>query len=257
MTAPDRRGTHGRWRLEHYPTIDSTNAELVRRAKAGEPEGLAVTAREQTKGRGRDGRAWSTGGADLAISMLLRPDLPPADAAAASFVAALAVHDMAAALLPDTSALAIKWPNDVMVGDRKLCGILLEASGGPAGRVEWLAIGIGVNLAPSPVARPPVAIDLVEAGAPTLTPEAAATRLLDALDHWLDAWRAGGFEPIRQAWRARARDLGRQVVARLPLETIAGLAKDLAADGALILQLPDGGERRIAAGDVFPAAEAG
>lgn len=253
---PARRGTHGRWRLERYPSLDSTNAELVRRAKAGEPEGLAVIAQEQTKGRGRDGRAWSTGGADLALSVLLRPDLPPAKAAAASFVAALAVHDMAAALLPDTSALAIKWPNDVMIGDRKLCGILLEASGGPAGRVDWLAIGMGVNLAPSPGGRPPGAIDLVEAGAPELTPEAAAARLLDALDHWLDAWRADGFEPIRQAWRTRARDLGRQVVARLPQETVAGVAKDLAADGALVLALADGGERRIAAGDVFPATEA-
>lgn len=240
-----------RWSLTAFDSIDSTNAEAVRRAKAGAPAGIAITASTQTAGRGRSGRGWSTAGADLALSVLLRPPLTPAAAAASSFVAALAVADFAAARLPAESAPKIKWPNDVMIGDGKLSGILLEASGA-GGQVEWLVIGIGVNLAPAE--RPGAAnpIDIVTAGGLPLTPQEAATGLLDDLGRWVDIWLEQGFGPIRDAWRLRARDLGRQVAARLPNETIHGVARDLAEDGALILDLPDGSERLIAAGDVFP-----
>ena len=80
----------------------------------------------------------------------------------------------------------------------------------------------------------------------------AAAGVLAGVVAWCDVWVAQGFGPSRDAWRARARVLGREVAARLPHETIHGVARDLAADGALILDLPDGQERRIAAGDVFP-----
>lgn len=255
MSEGRKRAAGDAWRLEAFESIDSTNAEAIRRAKEGAPAGLAISAREQTRGRGRSGRAWSTGGADLALTVLLRPAMRPADAALASFVAALAVYDLAAGALSDTAGLAIKWPNDVMIGDGKLSGILLEASSGADGMVEWLAIGMGVNLAPSPNRDAPNPVDLVSAGGARLEPEAAAERLLACLGHWVDIWQAEGFGPIRDAWRARARDLGRQVAARLPKETIYGTAKDLADDGALLLTMADGAERRIAAGDVFPLEE--
>lgn len=244
------------WRLEEFSSIDSTNAEAIRRATDGAPAGLAIMAREQTKGRGRSGRSWMTAGNALAVTALVRPAMSPADAAAASFVAALAVYDLAKAELPADAPLAIKWPNDVMVGDRKLSGILLESSGARSGLVDWLVIGMGVNLAPMDYAEAPNAIDLVTAGAARrLDVREAAANLLGHLDVWLRRWMAEGFDPIRTAWRARARDLGRQVAARLPNETVHGRALDLAPDGALVLELADGGQRRIAAGDVFPLAE--
>lgn len=240
------------WRLTVLDTIDSTNAEAIRRAKAGEPAGFAISASAQTAGRGRSGRVWSTAGTDLALSVLLRPALAPAAAAAGSFVAALAVADFAASHLPASSTPKIKWPNDVMIGDGKLSGILLEATGGGDGKVEWLVIGMGVNLAPAdrPAAANP--IDIHSAGGPVLTTRQAADGLLAALGQWIDIWLDQGFAPIRDAWRSRARDLGQQVMARLPNETVYGVARDLAVDGALILDLPNGQERRIAAGDVFP-----
>ncbi len=247
----------GAWRLDRRASIDSTNAEAARRARAGEPAGYAITAQEQTKGRGRSGRAWSTGGADLALSILLRPRLKPAAAAAAGFVAALAVFDLAKSVLPAGAPLTIKWPNDVLIGDGKLSGILAEAASGADGNVDWLVLGTGVNLAPQSHAVAPHAIDLETAGGPRLQPADAAARLLMHLDHWLEPWLTDGFEPIRTAWRERARDLGKPVIARLPNETVEGRALDLAADGALILQLADGGERRISAGDVFPLAANG
>ena len=243
------------WRLDRHDSIDSTNAEAIRQARAGAAAGLAVTARAQTAGRGRSGRSWSTGDVDLALSVLLRPGLKPGVAASASFVAALAVHDLAASVLPADAPLAIKWPNDVMIGDAKLSGILLEAASGAGGLVDWLVVGIGVNLAPAERPHAAAAADLVTAGGRRLDPDEAAERLLAALARWLEVWLAEGFEPIRAAWRARARDLGRAVVARLPNETIEGVARDLAADGALVLELADGSRRAIAAGDVFPLAE--
>lgn len=240
------------WRLDARDSIDSTNAEAARRARAGEPAGYAVSAREQTSGRGRSGRAWSTGGQDLALSILLRPRLKPAAAAAAGFVAALAVYDLAKSVLPIDAPLTIKWPNDVLIGDGKLSGILAEAASGGNGLVDWLIVGMGVNLAPEAHKDAPHAIDLETAGSVRLTPDDAARRLLGHLDHWLEAWLHQGFEPVRQAWRERARDLGKPVVARLPNESVEGIALDLAADGALVLRLASGAERRIAAGDVFP-----
>ena len=241
----------GRWRIERHVEIDSTNAEAARQAKAGAAAGLAVTARAQTQGRGRGDRVWGTAGQDLALSILLRPALAPSAAATVGFVAAPAVYDLAKSLLPADAPVAIKWPNDVMIGDAKLSGILAEASGaGPT--VDWLVLGIGVNLVPTD--RPGAAnpIDLTTAGGPTLDPDDAADRLLGHLNPWLAQWLGQGFAPIRAAWLARARDIGRQVIARLPNELVAGQALDLADDGALVLALPDGRRRRIAAGDVFP-----
>jgi BirA family biotin operon repressor/biotin-[acetyl-CoA-carboxylase] ligase len=242
----------GGWRLDRRASIDSTNAEVVRQAKLGAAAGLAIQAREQVQGRGRSGRAWSTGGNDLALSILLRPALTPANAATVSFVAALAVYDLARDVLPSDTPLAIKWPNDVMIGQTKLSGILAEAAAGAGGLVDWLVVGMGVNLAPESHDGAPQAIDLVTAGGKRIDPDAAADGLLLHLDHWLDLWLREGFGPIRETWRARARDLGQAVVARLPNETIEGQALDLAEDGALILALANGRERRIAAGDVFP-----
>lgn len=243
------------WRLDTRDSVDSTNAEAAKRARAGEPAGYAITAREQTAGRGRSGRAWSTGGHDLALSIILRPQLKPAAAAAAGFVAALAVYDLARDVLPTSAPLTIKWPNDVLIGDRKFSGILAEAASGADGYVDWLVLGMGVNLAPQQHDAAPHAIDLETAGGPRLLPKDAAARLLAHLDHWISQWLGQGFEPIRNVWRDRARDLGKPVVARLPNETVEGIALDLAADGALVLQLADGVERRISAGDVFPLAK--
>ena len=240
------------WRLELFDTVDSTNAEAARRARGGAAAGLAIASSCQTAGRGRSGRSWSTTGSDLALSVLLRPSLHPGEAAKVAFVAALAVYDFAAGILPKSVPLTIKWPNDILIGDAKLSGILAEASGGIGGTVEWLIVGIGVNLRPAerPEAKNP--IDLVTAGGRELALEDAAKKLLWEFDKWQRRWALDGFGPIREAWKARTHNLGKTVMARLPAETIVGRAVDLADDGALILALQDGQERRITAGDIFP-----
>src|SRR5580704_7144913 len=105
-----------------FDEVDSTNAEARRRAEAGEAGPLWITAKRQSAGRGRRGRAWETGAGNLAATLLMVTDRAPAEAAQVSFVAALAVADLASAYVP-TERVKLKWPNDVMVSGRKLAGI--------------------------------------------------------------------------------------------------------------------------------------
>jgi BirA family transcriptional regulator, biotin operon repressor / biotin---[acetyl-CoA-carboxylase] ligase len=232
--------------------VDSTNAEARRRAEHGETGPLWITARRQTAGRGRRGRAWETGAANLAATLLTTTAKRPAEAAEVAFVAALAVADLALAHVPD-SLVRLKWPNDVLVDGRKVSGVLIESGARADGRL-WLAVGIGVNLASAPIASERPATTFADHLRPDLarppTPDAALDHLARAFERWRGVWETYGFEPIRAAWSARA-DLHRPVVARLDRETVEGRAEGLDTDGALRLRLTDGSLRRITAGDVF------
>ena len=236
----------------HFDELDSTNAEARRRAEVGEIGPLWITARRQTAGRGRRGRTWETGAGNLAATLLTVVDKPPAEAAEIAFVAALAVRDLAVLQVPE-ALVRLKWPNDVLVGDCKVSGVLIESGKRGDGRL-WLAVGVGVNLASPPEAseRPATSFkDHLRADmAAPLSPDVALGELSRAFARWLEVWTHYGFEPIRDAWTAAA-DMGRACIARLDRETVEGVAEALEADGALRLRLADGSARRITAGDVF------
>lgn len=238
------------------PEVDSTNAEAMRRARAGAPDRTVVWALEQTGGRGRRGRPWRTGPGNLACSVLLRPDVAANVAAQLGFAAALAIADMAATLLPDAS-VRVKWPNDVLVDGRKLSGILIESMAGSGGRVEWVVVGMGVNLVSHPPDSETPATDLAAAGAPDVLPAQALSLLVTRFEHWLDAWRGGGFEALRPAWIERAWRLGETIRVRLERETMEGRFAGLDRDGVLVLELSSGIKRHVAAGEVFPAGGPG
>jgi BirA family transcriptional regulator, biotin operon repressor / biotin---[acetyl-CoA-carboxylase] ligase len=233
--------------------VDSTNAEARRRAEAGASGPLWITARRQTAGRGRRGRAWSSEPGNLAATLLTHTARPPAEAAQSTFVAALAVHELISAFV-DPALVRIKWPNDVLLAGHKASGILVE-SGVQATGGLWLAVGIGVNLvqAPEDVERPATAVarhlrsDLARAP----DSDAALDLLIQTFSAWQDRWDQLGFAALRDAWTARAQGLGGPAVARLAHETVEGVAEGLADDGALRLRLPDGSLRLISAGDVF------
>ena len=238
-----------------FDRLDSTNAEARRRAEAGEAGPLWITAREQTAGRGRRGRAWSMQAGDLAATLLTSTRRPPGEAAQVSFVTALAVADLAGRYTPG-SLVRLKWPNDVLLAGAKVSGVLVESGPRSAGGL-WLAIGVGVNLAHAPPAleRPATAVadHLRPEFARAPSPGEALTVLADAFAHWSGVWDDDGFPAVAAAWSARA-DLNVRVEARLPGETLEGVAEALEPDGALRLRLPGGAMRRITAGDVFPLA---
>lgn len=234
-----------------FNSVDSTNAEARRRAEAGERGPLWITAREQTAGRGRRGRAWRMAPEDLAATLLITTGRT--EAAQVSFVAALAVGDLVRAYVPP-SLVAYKWPNDVMLAGGKVTGILIESGRAPAGGA-WLAVGIGVNLVsqPTDVERPAsaVAAHLRADQAAPPAPDEALSQLAQNFSRWFALWETQGFGPIRDAWLPGAPGIGEPCIARLDAETVAGVAEGLDADGVLLLRLPTGHLRRIAAGDVF------
>lgn len=233
-----------------FEEIDSTSAEARRRAAEGQAGPVWITATRQTAGHGRRGRAWETGSGNLAATLLFTTGKPAAEAAQVSFVAALAVADLALAYLP-SALVSLKWPNDLLISGRKAAGILVE-SGKRDGGDLWVAVGIGVNLATPPVAaeRPATAF-AAHLQPPPPPPLEALDVLRAAFDRWLALWNASGFAPIAQAWTARAHGVGEPCQARLPNETVSGVAEGLESDGALRLRLPTGEVRRITAGDVF------
>lgn len=235
-----------------FEEIDSTNAEARRRAEAGEAGPLWIAARRQSAGRGRHGRLWDGAADNLAATFLFTTDKRAGEAAQVSFVAALAVFDVAESCVP-RALLALKWPNDVLVDGAKASGILVES--GPAAGGLWLAVGVGVNLASHPEGTERPATHLAahlraDRVAPPSFDETLAA-LAQAFDRWRALWERDGFAPIRAAWTERAGGLGAPVIARMGSETVQGTAEAMEADGALRLRLPDGRIRRITAGDVF------
>lgn len=238
-------------RIEVFDELDSTNAEARRRALAGERGPVWITAARQSAGRGRQGRAWETGEGNLAATLLFSTVKPPAEAAQVSFVAALAVADLAGAFAP-SALVALKWPNDTLIAGRKAAGILVESGPARAGGELWVAVGMGVNLAREPLAadRPTTSFAEHMPGPPP-TPIEALAVLAQAFDRWRRVWETSGFSAVARAWTERAYGIGGPCVARLPAETIEGVAEGLDSDGALRLRVRDGQIRRITAGDVF------
>lgn len=225
--------------------VDSTSVEAARRAP---DRATWILAHRQTAARGRRGRAWKMAPGNFAASLAWRPGDGPARMALRSFVASLALCDALRGL--GIRDLALKWPNDVLLHERKLAGILLES---PAPGL--LVLGIGINLAAAPTAAE------VESGAVPPTSLRAATGTAIAPEAMFDAiapafaareaqFAREGFAPIRRDWLARAARRGETVIARMAAETISGRFEDVDTDGRLVLATPDG-RRAIAAADVF------
>jgi BirA family biotin operon repressor/biotin-[acetyl-CoA-carboxylase] ligase len=235
-----------------YAELDSTNEEARRQAEAKSETGAAgpvwIMALRQSAGRGRRGRAWQTAEGNLAATLLLYPDAPLAVTGQLSFAAALAVADLAAHFAPD-AAIAVKWPNDVLAEGKKLAGILLEGGCAKPDR-NWLAIGIGVNLASHPEGTEFPATSLAQLGIAPPPAEEALGVLAARFVHWYDLWMQGGFGSLRMHWLARAKGVGAPIRARLPQETCEGVFEGIDDSGALLLNV-GGRVRAIAAGEVF------
>lgn len=232
--------------------IDSTSAEAARLAPHQSQPTWILTHR-QTRGRGRRGRAWTDPTGNFAASHLMFPQEPLKDIALNSFIAALSLFEALGQVAPAES-YALKWPNDVLLNGKKIAGILLETSG-RQDQVDWLIIGIGVNLqhAPDltemePRATPPSSIKNELGHAPD------AERLLDALAIRFaenrQLYHHQGFEAIRTRWLAHAANLGAVLTARTMRDEITGSFEDVDNDGNLILMTPKGC-RAITAADVF------
>jgi BirA family biotin operon repressor/biotin-[acetyl-CoA-carboxylase] ligase len=236
----------------HFPSIASTNDVAQAQARAGMAEGLLVLAEEQTAGRGRYDRRWEAPyGSALLVSLLLRPTfLAPERAFLLTAMAALSIAE---AIDRQTGlAAALKWPNDVLVVGRKVCGILVELEG-TAGQLESAVVGWGLNVNvdfSSNEVLSRTATSLAEAAGRPLERLPLLRACLERLETYYEALRAGWWEDIWNGWRARLGMLGREVEVAAPEGTFSGRALDVALDGALLVQRADGHVERVLAGDV-------
>ena len=250
MKAPGPALPEG-FRLCHHAAIGSTNDEAKALARAGAADGTLVWADEQTAGRGRRGRIWLSPPGNLYLSLVLRPGVAPARAAQLGFVAALGLGDALAPLL-GALPLRYKWPNDLLVGGRKLAGILLESETSVSDHVDFVVVGIGFNIVSAPEDVEFPATSLAAQGIAGVTPPVLLEGFARHFAGWARRWRAEGFAPVRAAWLRAASGLGERVSVRLERNTLVGRFQDLDEDGALVLDAAEG-RRRIAAGEVFPA----
>jgi len=239
-------------RLLAFDTVGSTNAEALTRARAGDGGPLWVTARSQTAGRGRRGRAFVSEPGNLYASLLLIDAAPAEHAAELSFVAALALHDAVLEVAPILERrLAVKWPNDLLCDGGKLAGILVEGESA-IGRPLATVIGIGVNCTHHPAGMPYRATDLAVAGAP-VPPATLFGALSRTMLRRLGEWDRGkGFAAIRGAWLARACGLGGPIRVNLADRQFEGRFDSLDEAGRLVVRHPDGTTELVTAGDVFP-----
>lgn len=234
-------------------SVDSTNAHAMRLAPSLSGPAWFL-AREQTAGRGRRARAWASPRGNFHATLLMQPSEPAGIVALRSFAAALALRDALAAVTGLPQALSLKWPNDVLLNQSKLAGILLESTAHGAG-VAHLAIGIGVNLiaAPDPSLLEPGALPAVTLHGETglrVEPEAFLDVLAPAYAGWEAVFVAQGFTPLRTAWLAHAARLGEVIRARTGTESREGRFETVDGSGALILGTADG-RVAIPAADVF------
>jgi BirA family transcriptional regulator, biotin operon repressor / biotin---[acetyl-CoA-carboxylase] ligase len=244
--------------VEVAAALPSTMARAAELAAAGAAEGATVVADAQSAGRGRLGRTWlAAPGTSLLVTVVLRPSLPPARAWLVSAAAGVALADATTAVLagkPPSVSVNLKWPNDLEVGGRKVAGMLAEARI-DGSRLEWVLLGLGVNVGQGPGDFPP---ELAGRATSLSLAAGGAVDRVALLAGWAErfaagyrALAAGAAGPTLAAYRARLGTLGRQVRADLlGGDPVTGVAVGLGANGGLLIRTPAGGEVELASGDV-------
>jgi len=239
--------------IHYFREIGSTNSHLRELAEAGATEGTVVVAESQSQGRGRLGRRWeSPPFANLYLSILLRPKLLPAHAAQITLMAAVALADAVDGYIPGQAA--IKWPNDILIGNKKLAGILTEASC-DAEKLYFVILGIGINLNYIAAAMPETirqrATSLMEVTGQPIKRESFLRRLIQGVERCYGELEQAGFDALAPRWQSYFAWRGKRVRVELLDQVTIGVAQGIDRDGALIL-LDDGAiAHKIVAGDVI------
>lgn len=232
------------WRLEIFESVGSTSDICRERAVLGEPEGLAVRAAWQTAGRGSRGREWLSERGNLFLSVLLRPFDPAAEAGLWALLAGVAVAQ--ALGRPD---IALKWPNDILRNGKKLGGILIETQVGAEGRLDWLVIGIGLNLS----AAPHIEGRDIEALSEIIDADLLARAVLARIAALRHLRENEGWAPIRVAWLTHALKQGRTMTLRQQDRLIEGHFVGLREDGSLLLET-GGHVQAFSTGEIWQSA---
>ena len=247
------------WAMMHHSMLDSTNAEACRCIAAGLTEKTAILANCQTAGHGRGQRIWeSSVDKGMWVSLVLPITVPFETLTQSTLVLAMAVRETVERV--SSVGLQAKWPNDLLYGSRKCCGLLVEAHiAEPAPRASDVAyvsliLGIGLNInhleGDFPVTLRETATSLRLVAGREYSREHILRDMLCSVDHWFSLWTEQGFTPIRDAWLAANCTMGKRLVLPDGFGCTHGIAHDLAPDGALIVLADDGAFLRIDAGEI-------
>jgi BirA family biotin operon repressor/biotin-[acetyl-CoA-carboxylase] ligase len=238
--------------FHYHASLESTNTFAMELARRGAPEGTLVLADSQTVGRGRMGRRWvSPPAKSLLFSLILRPSLPAQSAAQTTLLMSLAVANV----LREKAGVdaEIKWPNDVLIRGKKVCGILVEMEGA-LDRLDFLVAGLGINVNQDdrdwPAELEPAAVSLRQETGRILDRAELLKELMNESERLYGRLLRGEFSALLQEWQAMSCMTGRQVRARLAGRDVLGMAIGLDPDGALQVRLDNGIIERIVAGDV-------
>jgi BirA family transcriptional regulator, biotin operon repressor / biotin---[acetyl-CoA-carboxylase] ligase len=240
--------------IHHYHQVESTNTTLKNLADKDAPEGTIVVAEEQIGGRGRQGRFWlSPPEKGIWLSLLLRPPLPPQDTPVFTLLAAAAVAKSLKIILPEL-AVGIKWPNDLLINRRKVCGILTELKA-EAEFLHYLVIGIGINVNFrekdfTPELRKIATSLYLENGRKNVSRQRLTSVLLNELDKSYTELLSDGPRSIIGQWKKDNITLGKRVVVKNVREAFEGKAVDLNEDGSLIVEGKNGIRKHFHAGEV-------
>ena len=236
-----------------YRKVDSTNIIAYELAEKGIKEGAVILADEQTEGKGRHGRHWSSpSNGGIYMSCILRPSIAPNEISRITLLAAIAV----AQAIRDFSSLEvmIKWPNDIMIGQRKLCGILTEMKA-EQDSVDFVVLGIGINVNVPIKQLPKGATSIREelhrrGGKIALSRVELTKKVLERLEEYYNLMKSEGFEPIIDIWKDLSVMIGSRVKVTVAGKTFEALAHDINPDGALVVRLDSGLLEKVSSGDV-------
>ncbi|MCX5848892.1 MAG: biotin--[acetyl-CoA-carboxylase] ligase [Deltaproteobacteria bacterium] len=237
--------------LHYYEEIGSTNDEAFRLGSAGAPEGTALIAESQSAGKGRLQRSWhSPEGANIYTSIILRPDIEPAEAPQISILAGVAVAEVLNDYCPDK--IKLKWPNDVLIDGKKVCGILSQVKTS-ASVVDFIVLGMGINVNINynqfPEEIRGMATSLVVETGHKISRLELIISLYEKLTKWYMQLLQNGFGPIKERWLSLAPMIGQMVQVMFREEEVSGRATGLDDDGSLILLIDKNETLRVSAGD--------
>jgi BirA family biotin operon repressor/biotin-[acetyl-CoA-carboxylase] ligase len=236
-------------RLYYYPVTGSTNDDAFKLGIAGAPEGTVVVADAQTKGRGRLQRAWhSPAGSNIYTTIILRPKMDAARTPQISILAGVAVAEVLESYCP--GRVKVKWPNDILIDGKKVCGILSQAKA-EVNKVDFIILGIGINVNinqfPDEISN--IATSLAMETGKIISRQQLIISLYENMTKWYKQLLKDGFSQIKEKWLSLSQMIGQKVQVIFQEEVISGKAIDLDNDGSLILIAEDGKKIKASAGD--------
>ena len=235
------------WEIENHSCVNSTQDILKERCKNGASQGLVITADEQSKGRGRHGNVWQAPKGNLYMSFLLKPNCRADTAGQYSFLIALALSKAIDAYIKPQHKKQLKWPNDLLIDEKKCAGILLESEINNEGIVTDLYAGVGVNIQIAPSEK--VALKDICEHVPSV--EEFLESFLESIAKSLLLYDQEGFSSVCTQWLSQAYRVNEMIKVRLPKEALYGVFEGLDDDGTLLLRMDNGELQRITAGEVY------